>query len=63
MNLSEKAFKIVFTANTIIFIIFLTSTAYVELKIDSVYPSLGELGKNLEVTLNVWSGGNLQWKS
>ena len=31
---------------------FLADFAYAELKLDSVYPTLGELGKDLEVTLN-----------
>ena len=51
MNLSKNAFKVVFTAKMIILIIFLSSTAYAELRIDSVYPTLGELGKDLEVIL------------
>ena len=51
MNFSKKAFKIVFSAKMIILIIFFASTAYAELKLDSVYPTLGELGKDLEVIL------------
>ena len=35
----------------IILIIFFASTAYAELKLDSVYPTLGELGQDLEVIL------------
>ena len=51
MNFSKKAIKIVFTTKIIIFIIFTVSTVYAELKIDSVYPTLGLLGQDLEVTL------------
>lgn len=51
MNLSKNAFKIVFTANIIILIIVPASTAYAELRLDSVYPTLGQLGQNLEVTM------------
>ena len=51
MNFSKKAIKIVFTTKIIIFIICFASTAYAELKIDSVEPTLGLLGQNLEVAL------------
>ena len=51
MNLSKNAFKIVFTANIIILIIVYASTAYAELRLDSVYPTLGQLVQNLEVTM------------
>ena len=34
-----------------IFIIFFASAAYAELELDSAYPTLGALGKNLEVTV------------
>ncbi len=32
-------------------IIFLTSAAYAELKLEAVYPTLGVMGQNLDVTL------------
>jgi len=52
MNFSKKVFEIVFISKLIILIIFFASTAYAELKLDSVYPTLGEMGKDLEVTLS-----------
>ena len=52
MNFAKKAFKIVFTAKMIILVIFFASTAFAELRIDSVYPTLGKLGEDLEVTLS-----------
>jgi hypothetical protein len=51
MNFAKKAFKIVFTTKMIILIIFFASTVYAELWIDSVEPTLGLLGQDLEVTL------------
>lgn len=46
-----KALKIVIIFKLIILILFFAPTAYAELKIDSVYPTLGELGQNLAVTM------------
>ncbi len=51
MNLSKKVYKIIITAKMIMFFIFFASTAKAELKIDSVYPTMGQLGQNQEVTL------------
>ena len=51
MRIIKKASKIIFTTKMIILIIFFASTVYAELKLDSVYPTLGELGKDLEVIL------------
>ena len=51
MNFSIKTFKIVFTAKILILIIFFASTAYAELRINSVEPTLGLIGQNLEVAL------------
>ena len=51
LGIIKKASKIFIIGKMIILIICFASTAYAELKLDSVYPTLGELGKNLEVTI------------
>lgn len=51
MNFLIKAFKQIFSLKIIAFTFF-ASAAYAELKIDSVYPALGQLGHNLEATVS-----------
>ena len=47
MRIIKKESKIIFTAKIIILIIFFASTAYAELKIESMYPALGLSGQDL----------------
>ncbi len=51
MRIIKKASRIFIIGKMITLIIFFVSTAYAELKIDSVYPALGELGRKLNVEL------------